>query len=136
MTTLADVHSARERIAPHLQETPCLESGALSELCGCRLFVKYETLQRTGSFKPRGALNKLLSLDRGQRERGVIAASAGNHAQGVAFAAAKTGIESLIVMPAATPLVKIERTRELGSKVELFGANLDESLTESDLCRG
>jgi len=128
MPSLEDIQSARELIAPFILRTPCLESDALSQECGCRVFFKYETLQQTGSFKPRGALNKLLSLEPADRRRGVVAASAGNHAQGVAFAAAKTGIESWIIMPEATPLVKITRTRALGAKVELFGKNLDEAL--------
>jgi threonine dehydratase len=93
-----------------------------------RLLLKLETLQHTGSFKPRGALNKILQLRDDEKGRGVIAASAGNHAQGVAFAARRAGVESLIVMPEATPLVKIANTEALGARVELHGQNLDESL--------
>jgi len=93
-----------------------------------RLLLKLETLQHTGSFKPRGALNKILELTDEERARGVIAASAGNHAQGLAFAARAVGVNSLIVMPEATPLVKIANTEALGARIELYGANLDESL--------
>jgi threonine dehydratase len=128
---LADIQQARNRIAGSVKETPCLESEVLSELCGVQLYLKYESLQRTGSFKPRGAINRLLCLGREERERGVIAASAGNHAQGVAYAAATVGAQSLIVMPETTPLVKITRTRELGARVELYGQSLDEALEQA-----
>lgn len=128
MTSLRDIETARERLKGLITATPCLESAVLSELCGARLFLKLETLQRTGSFKPRGALNKILTLSAEERSRGVIAASAGNHAQGVAFAARTAGVEAHIVMPEATPLVKISNTEALGAEVELRGANLDESL--------
>ncbi|MGB6640348.1 MAG: pyridoxal-phosphate dependent enzyme, partial [Thermoanaerobaculia bacterium] len=86
MIEIADIQQARNRIAGSVKETPCLESEVLSELCGVQLYLKYESLQRTGSFKPRGAVNRLLCLSPEERERGVIAASAGNHAQGVAYA--------------------------------------------------
>ncbi|MGB3562611.1 MAG: threonine ammonia-lyase [Thermoanaerobaculia bacterium] len=128
MIEIADIQQARNRIAGSVKETPCLESEVLSELCGVQLYLKYESLQRTGSFKPRGAVNRLLCLSPEERERGVIAASAGNHAQGVAYAAATVGAQSLIVMPETTPLVKVTRTRELGARVELYGQSLDEAL--------
>ncbi|MGB6363124.1 MAG: threonine ammonia-lyase [Thermoanaerobaculia bacterium] len=128
MIEIADIQQARNRIAGSVKETPCLESEVLSELCGVQLYLKYESLQRTGSFKPRGAVNRLLCLSPAERERGVIAASAGNHAQGVAYAAATVGAQSLIVMPETTPLVKVTRTRELGARVELYGQSLDEAL--------
>jgi threonine dehydratase len=128
---LADIQEARSRIAGSVKETPCLESEVLSELCGVELHLKYESLQRTGSFKPRGAVNRLLCLSPEERERGVIAASAGNHAQGVAYAAATVGAQSLIVMPETTPLVKVTRTRELGARVELHGQSLDEALDQA-----
>jgi threonine dehydratase len=128
---LADIQEARSRIAGSVKETPCLESEVLSELCGVELYLKYESLQRTGSFKPRGAVNRLLCLTPEERERGVIAASAGNHAQGVAYAAATVGAQSLIVMPETTPLVKVTRTRELGARVELHGQSLDEALDQA-----
>ena len=128
MIDIAAVQEARERIHHLAKNTPCLETIALSKRTHTDLSLKLETLQHTGSFKPRGALNKILQLDADQKKRGVIAASAGNHAQGVAFAAREAGIKSLIVMPDATPLVKIANTEALGAEVELFGANLDDSL--------
>jgi threonine dehydratase len=128
MITLRDIQEARQRHSGLIKQTPCLDTIALSERSGTDLHLKLETLQHTGSFKPRGALNKILQLDEKQRARGVVAASAGNHAQGVAFAARETKVKSLIVMPGATPLVKIANTESLGAQVELFGANLDESL--------
>ena len=131
MIELADIQEARSRIAGSVKETPCLESEVLSELCGVELYLKYESLQRTGSFKPRGAVNRLLCLTPEERERGVIAASAGNHAQGVAYAAATVGAQALIVMPETTPLVKVTRTRELGARVELHGQSLDEALAHA-----
>jgi len=129
MIELRHILDARSRLSEGaIKETPCLESEALSERCGVHLFLKYETLQRTGSFKPRGALNRILTLNQEERSRGVIAASAGNHAQGLAYAAGVVGVDALIVMPESTPLVKITRTQELGASVELHGQNLDESL--------
>ncbi len=128
MVSLADVEAARRRIAGAVVETPCLASEYFSECCGARVWLKFETLQRTGSFKPRGALNRLLSMSEAERARGVVAASAGNHAQGVAFAAARVGARSLIVMPEATPLIKISRTRQRGSEVELHGDTLDDAV--------
>lgn len=125
---LHEIETARERLAGLIHKTPCLESAALSERCQMRLLLKLETLQHTGSFKPRGALNKILQLTSEEKTRGVIAASAGNHAQGVAYAARAVGVNSLIVMPEATPLVKIANTEALGSRIELHGDNLDESL--------
>ncbi len=131
MVSLSDVEAARRRIAGALVETPCLASEYFTERCGARVWFKYETLQRTGSFKPRGALNRVLSMPVEARRRGVVAASAGNHAQGVAFAAARVGIGSLIVMPEATPLIKISRTRERGAEVELYGETLDEAVRQA-----
>ncbi len=128
MITLRDIQDARRRHSRLVKQTPCLDTIALSQRSGTDLYLKLETLQHTGSFKPRGALNKILQLDEEQRARGVVAASAGNHAQGVAFAARETKVRSLIVMPEATPLVKIANTESLGAQVELFGTNLDESL--------
>ena len=100
MVELSHIQEARSRLSGGaIKETPCLESEALSERCGVHLFLKCETLQRTGSFKPRGALNRLLTLSSEERARGVIAASAGNHAQGVAYAAGVVGVE-----PSGPPL--------------------------------
>lgn len=127
MIGLDDIRAARERVADAIHHTPCIEAHALSETIGVDLRLKLETFQRTGSFKARGAVNMLRSLADEQRQRGVVAASAGNHAQGVAYAAAITGARALIVMPKITPLIKIHRTRDLGGEVELSGVNFDES---------
>ena len=105
--------------------TPCMKSEKLSALTGCELFVKYENLQYTGAFKERGALAKLLSLTAEERKRGVIAASAGNHAQGVARNAATLGIDATIVMPRHTPYVKVQQTEALGANVILDGDDYD-----------
>lgn len=127
MVTLDDIRTARERIAGAVDVTPCIEPYALSELCGADLRLKLETLQRTGSFKARGAVNTLRSLTAEERERGVIASSAGNHAQGVAYAASITGARATIVMPRTTPLIKIDRTRALGAEVVLHGDGFDDA---------
>src|SRR5579872_5980592 len=105
--TLADVEQARARLDGAIRLSPCPHSQALSQLTGQEIYLKLENLQITGSFKERGALNKILTLPEDQWARGVIAASAGNHAQGVAYHAAKHGIKAHIVMPLATPLVKV-----------------------------
>ncbi len=129
--TLASIEAARERIGDAIHLSPCQLSHHLSERVGLPVFLKLENLQRTGSFKERGALNKLLTLTEEERKRGVIAASAGNHAQGVAFHATKLGIRSQIVMPQATPLVKVVATRGFGAEVILHGANYDEACEEA-----
>jgi threonine dehydratase len=125
--SLGDVRAARERIAPSIQQTPCQPSAPFSQSCGAEVWLKLEGLQKTGSFKPRGALNKLLGLSADERRRGVIAYSAGNHAQGVAFAAASVGVAATIVMPETTPLIKITRTRALGARVVLHGETFEEA---------
>lgn len=129
--TLASIEAARERIGDAIHLSPCQLSHHLSERIGLPIFLKLENLQRTGSFKERGALNKLLTLSPEERSRGVIAASAGNHAQGVAFHSTKLGIRSQIVMPQATPLVKVVSTRGFGAEVILHGANYDEACEEA-----
>jgi threonine dehydratase len=129
--TLSTIEQARERIGDAIHLSPCQLSHHLTERIGLPIFLKLENLQRTGSFKERGALNKLLTLTPEQRSRGVIAASAGNHAQGVAFHATKLGIRSQIVMPQATPLVKVVSTRNFGAEVILHGANYDEACEEA-----
>lgn len=108
-------------------KTPFLRSDKLSALAGCELWIKYENLQHTGSFKERGALAKLLSLDAAARARGVVAASAGNHAQGLARHATLLGVDAKIVMPEMTPYVKIEQTERLGAKVILHGDGFDDA---------
>jgi threonine dehydratase len=129
--TLEDVQAAAQVIAGHVVETPCLHSRTLSELVGAEVWIKFENLQFTGSFKERGALVKLASLTDEQRRKGVIAASAGNHAQGVAYHAKRLGIPAVIVMPRYTPSVKVERTRDFGAEVLLAGEGFDEAKTHA-----
>ncbi len=129
--TLADVKAARERLNGAIYRTPCARSETLSRQTGQNIFLKLENLQMTGSFKERGALNKIATLTAEEAKRGVIAASAGNHAQGVAHHATQRGIRSVIVMPLATPLVKVQATRGFGAEVVLHGANYDEACEEA-----
>jgi len=129
--TLSSIKAARARIGDAIHCSPCQLSHYLSELTGLPLHLKLENLQRTGSFKERGALNKLLTLTKAERERGVLAASAGNHAQGVAFHATAHGIRAQIVMPLTTPLVKVAATRAFGAEVILHGATYDEACEEA-----
>ena len=131
MITIADIQAARERLGKAVYRTPCPHSATLSKLCGCEVYFKLENLQMTGSFKERGALNKLLQLTEAEKSAGVIAASAGNHAQGVAYHATRLGIRSVIVMPRTTPLVKVSNTRELGGEIVLYGANYDEAFARA-----
>ena len=129
--TLASIQAARSRISEAIYVSPCQLSSDLSELTGLPLHLKLENLQRTGSFKERGALNRLLTLSQAERKRGVITASAGNHAQGVAFHAAARGIRAQIIMPMATPQIKVAATRGFGAEVILHGANYDEACEEA-----
>jgi threonine dehydratase len=129
--TLADVLAARERIGSAIYKTPCTRSEMLSRMTGQSVFLKLENLQMTGSFKERGALNKIATLTPAQAKKGVVAASAGNHAQGVAYHATERGIRAVIVMPLTTPLVKVTATRGFGAEVVLHGANYDEACTEA-----
>lgn len=122
--TDALVSDAAERIRGRVVVTPCAESRTLSAITGARVFVKFENLQFTGSFKDRGACNRLLALSDDERRRGVVAMSAGNHAQGVAHFAHELGIPATIVMPETTPFVKVARTRALGARVETVGATV------------
>ncbi len=131
MVTLSEIQAARVRLGRAIYQTPCPLSLTLSRLCGCNTYFKLENLQMTGSFKERGALNKLLQLSQVEREAGVVAASAGNHAQGVAHHATRLGIRSVIVMPKATPLIKVANTRDLGGEVILHGATYDEALAHA-----
>jgi len=126
--TIDDIYAAADRIAGAVMQTPCLPSETLSRITGCSLHLKFENLQFTASFKERGALNKLLCLWPRERPAGVCAMSAGNHAQGVAYHAARLGIPATIVMPKGTPLTKIMRTREHGATVLVEGDNLDGAL--------
>ncbi|HEY7071835.1 MAG TPA: threonine ammonia-lyase [Acidimicrobiales bacterium] len=126
-----DVLAAAERIAGAVERTPSTHSRTLSEVLGCTVVVKFENLQFVAAFKERGALNKLLLLDEDERRRGVVAMSAGNHAQAVAYHATRLGIDATIVMPRATPFVKVQRTRELGAAVVLLGQDLAEAEAEA-----
>src|ERR1700681_2308753 len=125
--SLEDIRAAAAAISGAVVDTPCPPSRTLSEITGARVFLKFENHQFTASFKERGALVKLLSLTGEQRARGVIAASAGNHAQGVAYHARRLGIPAVIVMPRYTAAVKVEQTRAFGAEVVLEGALFDDA---------
>ena len=125
--TLDDVRAAAERLAGHIERTPLRHSRTLSEITGAEVWVKFENLQFTAAYKERGALNTLLQLSDNERGRGVIAASAGNHSQGLAYHAARLGIPVTIVMPRSTPFVKVQQTRGHGAQVVLEGDNYDEA---------
>ena len=127
MLTLNDIEQAAQRLEGQLLNTPCVASKTLSQLTGAQIYLKFENLQYTASFKERGACNKLAQLSEAERRSGVIAMSAGNHAQGVAYHAQRLGLRAVIVMPRFTPGVKIERTRGFGAEVVLHGDTLDES---------
>ena len=127
MITLQDIQDAASRLQGQVLDTPCVESRTLSEIVGAQIFLKFENLQFTASFKERGACNKLAQLTAEERARGVIAMSAGNHAQGVAYHAQRLGIRAVIVMPSFTPGVKVERTRGFGAEVVLHGSTLEEA---------
>jgi threonine dehydratase len=127
MIGLQDIRTARERIRNAIRLSPCTSSEAFSALTNNSIFLKLDNQQRTGAFKERGALNKLLTLTAEERSRGVIAASAGNHAQGVAYHAGRHGIHARIIMPLPTPLTKVSSTRAYGADVLLHGANYDEA---------
>jgi len=129
--TLADIREAEVALRGQLTETPCIPSRTLSEICGAQIWVKFENLQFTASFKERGALNKLRQLTQAERDRGVIAMSAGNHAQGVAYHAGRLGIPATIVMPEGTPFIKVELTEGHGATVVLKGATLVEASMEA-----
>ncbi len=131
MLQLADIQQAAARVRGQVLETPCVESRTLSELTGAQVFLKFENLQFTASFKERGACNKLVQLTADERARGVIAMSAGNHAQGVAYHAQRLGIPATIVMPSFTPGVKVARTRGFGAQVILHGATLEAAYTHA-----
>ena len=125
--SLQDVRNAATALSGAVLDTACLLSRTLSGIAGAEVYLKFENHQFTASFKERGALNKLLSLDAAQRRAGVIAVSAGNHAQGVAYHAKRLEIPAVIVMPRFTPNVKVEQTRAFGAEVILHGENFDEA---------
>jgi threonine dehydratase len=131
LVTIAEIRGALERVRSAIRVSPFARSETFSQAAGRSVFLKFENRQATGSFKERGALNKILLLSPEERARGVIAASAGNHAQAVAYHAAKRGIAAQICMPLTTPLVKVSATRSYGAEVVLSGANYDEACEEA-----
>lgn len=130
--SFADIRAARRRLAGGVVVTPCPESIPLSEITGARIWCKLDNLQRTGSFKERGARNALLRLAPAQKKRGVIAASAGNHALGLAYHGRLLGIPVTVVMPAHAPLIKVATCRRLGARVELHGRDFAEARARAD----
>ncbi len=130
MIKLADIHAARGRLRGGVVHTPCKHTRSFEELVPAELYFKFENLQRTGSFKDRGALNKLLQLTPEERDRGVVTASAGNHAQAVAYHASRLGICATVVMPEFTPLIKVANTKRYGARVIQTGSTLSEGLKE------
>jgi threonine dehydratase len=131
MISLENVKTALDRIRQSIYLSPCTFSDTFSQLTGNSIYLKLENLQRTGAFKERGALNKLLTLTPEERARGVIAASAGNHAQGLAYHAGRREIRAQICMPLTTPLIKVSATKAYGAEVVLYGANYDEACEEA-----
>jgi threonine dehydratase len=131
MVTLQDVQAALGRIRDRIYLSPCARSETLSRLTGTSAHLKLENLQMTGAYKERGALNRLLLMPAADRERGLIAASAGNHAQAVAYHAGRLGISATIVMPEATPIMKVANTRAHGARIVLHGSNYDEAYAEA-----
>ncbi len=127
--TVADIRAARDRIADAVIETVTSHSRTLSQITGANIYLKFENHQFTASFKERGALNALLLMDEGRRAKGVIAASAGNHAQGLSYHATRLGVPATIVMPVTTPVVKVQQTESVGGKVVLFGEKFDDAYT-------
>src|SRR5256885_13200379 len=129
--TIDDIRAAAERIKGAVIRTPMLKSRTLSDVIGAEVWLKFENLQFTAAYKERGALNKLLQLTPEERARGVIAASAGNHAQAVAYHARRLGIPATIVMPATTPTVKVTQTAGHGAHVVLYGSIVDDSFAKA-----
>ena len=129
--TIEDIRNAAIRIAGAVEHTPTFKSQTLSNLTGAEVWLKFENLQMTAAYKERGALNKLLQLSEEQRKRGVIASSAGNHAQGLAYHARRLDVPVTIVMPTSTPTIKVTQTEDWGAKVVLFGRSFDEASTHA-----
>lgn len=136
LLTIADVRAAAGRIAGAVVATPMLHSQTLSRIAGCDIWLKFENLQFTAAYKERGALNALLLLSEEQRARGVIAASAGNHSQGLSYHGTRLGVPVTIVMPRSTPTVKVMQTESVGGKVELFGETFDEAYAHARQLEG
>jgi threonine dehydratase len=131
MITLSDVQAALGRIRDRIYLSPCARTETLSRATGTHAYLKLENLQMTGAYKERGALNKLLAMPAADRARGLIAASAGNHAQGVAYHGGRLGVTTTIVMPETTPIMKVANTRAHGARIVLHGANYDEAYAEA-----
>ena len=131
MIDLSTVQAARERLQGQVFKTPFMKSRTLSEMLGAEIWLKFENLQFTASFKERGALNRMLALSDAERAKGVIAVSAGNHAQGVAYHAQRMGVPAVIVMPRFTPTVKVANTRRFGAEVVLEGDTFDDAMAHS-----
>jgi threonine dehydratase len=129
--TVEDILAARERIGDAIYHSPCPYSLSLSRLCGCEIYCKLDHLQLTGSFKERGARNRLLTLSEEQRRRGVVAASAGNHALGLAYHGRDLGVPVLVVMPKWAPLIKVNTCRQLGAEVVQHGESYDDALSRA-----
>src|SRR6266702_5169017 len=131
VVTSDDVVAARETLREVISATPVLYSRVLSELIGGPVYLKAENLQRTGSFKIRGAYVRIAGMSDAERARGVVAASAGNHAQGVALAASMLGISATVVMPERAPLPKVQATKGYGAQVMLHGASVEDAMSEA-----
>ena len=129
--TIDDIREATTRLAGEVTRTPCLPSRTLATMAGCEVFLKFENLQFTASFKERGALNKMAQLSAEERANGVLAVSAGNHAQAVAYHAERMGIAATIVMPTRTPLIKVSAVKSHGAEVVLHGSNFDDAYAEA-----
>ncbi|MGL6112166.1 MAG: threonine ammonia-lyase [Rubrivivax sp.] len=125
--SIDDIRAAAVRLRGQVADTPCLHSRTLSQMCGCEVYLKFENHQFTASFKERGALNKMAQLSAEERARGVLAVSAGNHAQGVAYHAQRMGVPATIVMPRFAPAVKVENTRRFGAQVLTLGDTFDDA---------
>ncbi len=133
--TLDDIRAAADRLRGHIERTPCRRSRTLSQIVDAEVCVKFENLQFTAAFKERGSLNKLLQLTEAEKKRGVIAASAGNHAQGLAYHGQRLGVPVTIVMPRQTPIMKVEHTRGFGAEVILQGETYDDAgLYAREIC--
>src|SRR6201994_966813 len=125
--TFAQIEAAAQRLKGHIERTPCRHSRTLSRITGAEIWVKFENLQFTAAYKERGALNKLLLLTDGQRKQGVIAASAGNHSQGLAYHGDRLGVPVTIVMPRGTPFGRVQQTRDFGAEVVLDGDGYEDA---------
>ncbi|MBF1715154.1 MAG: pyridoxal-phosphate dependent enzyme, partial [Selenomonas sp.] len=130
-TGISDIYAAAKRLEGIVRKSPLVYSDYFSELSGNATYLKLENLQTTGAFKLRGAYNRISMLTEEERARGVITASAGNHAQGVAYSAQKLGVKAVICMPATTPILKVEATRALGATVVLHGNGFDDAYAHS-----